>query len=316
VPHDFPLLVVRHADRFPHFNEVIIEWGLVHVPEVVRLFDLRLLPVEDRRDWLLLVPWLQDPVQAWSQEAYEQALALQEDFDRRGRPVVNRVELLTNASKTEGARLMTQAGLRTPRTVAITDPAEFRETLCGLEPPLFVREDWGHQTKAVRADTVEEARALPVEDYERPVVTQFVETADEDGVYRKFRFLAAGETGVPYNLQMSYEWEVRGGSQLPWEAKEAEDLAYVSRPDPNEQRFQAARELLGLDVVAFDYAYDRDGEAVVWEANPYPFLHFPVNTFKDRHRSKHRAIAAILRLYLDRAGLAVPEQVEMTLRDD
>ena len=101
-----------------------------------------------------------DPVEAYSSELYDQATKLAAQCDRLGIPVINRVDRLVNASKLRGASLMAEAGLRAPKMARITSAEEFHDTLCGIPLPLIVRDDWGHQGELLRADTVEEARAL------------------------------------------------------------------------------------------------------------------------------------------------------------
>jgi hypothetical protein len=264
------------------------------------------------------VPWLQDPVEQWSMRAYRQAARLTATLGRRGVPTVNPVDRLGRAAKSTGARLVASAGVRTPRSVLIEDPAEFRRTLLGLELPLLVREDWGHAGpdalaagEIVRCDTAADVRALDLARFARPVAIEFVETRDpRDGLYRKYRYVAAGDLGVPHHLQVKDHWFVKGEGQLYSEAIRDEDLAYLSAPDRNHEALQRARRALGLDLVAFDYSHDPEGGLVVWEANPYPFLHFLPGRRAYRAPAVERTLAAIVRLYHTRAGLPVPDDLE------
>ena len=128
---------------------------------------------------------MQDPVEAWSPRAYRQAVALAGDLAAHGIPTINPVDRLTNATKSNGSRLLASAGIRTPRTLPIEDAAEFRETLLGLDPPLVVREDRGHAGadaiatgEVVRCDTAAEARALDLRRFAHPIAMEFVETRD------------------------------------------------------------------------------------------------------------------------------------------
>src|SRR5262245_20545525 len=71
-------LIVRHPAKKACFYDVILDWVAKHVPELRGLFELRLLPcrlpADDR--YCLHIPWLQDPVEAWSLAAYRQACHL------------------------------------------------------------------------------------------------------------------------------------------------------------------------------------------------------------------------------------------------
>jgi hypothetical protein len=70
------------------------------------------------------------------------------------------------------------------------------------------------------------------------------------------------------------------------------------------------REALGLDFVAFDYGYDHENRMVVWEANPYPFIPaFSRRRLAYRNTALDRTLAALLALYLEAGGLAIPEQL-------
>ncbi len=143
---------------------------------------------------------------------------------------------------------------------------------------------------------------------------EFLETRDpRDGFYRKYRYVAAGDTGVPLHLHVKDHWFVKGANQLYSEEIRNEDVAYISGPDPNHEALQRARRALKLDFVAFDYSYDRAGRLVVWEANPYPYFHFIGGRRAYRSPAVERAFAAILKLYHERSGLPVPGEVERLL---
>ena len=310
-------LVARHVDGRPRFNEVLLAWAAAHVPEARARYELRLLPLalRDPARYALHLPWLQDPVEAWSPRAYRQALRLTAACDRHGIPTVNRVERLAAATKSRACALMAAAGVRTPRAAPIDDADLFRRTLLGLELPILVRDDAGHagpdaleDGEVVRCDTLAEARAVDLARFARPVAIEFVETRDpRDGLYRKYRYVAAGDRGAPHHLQVMQHWFVKGRGQLYSEAIRDEDAAYLAGPDPNHALLQRARRALGLDVVAFDYAYDPEGRVVVWEANPFPFFHFLPGRRAYRTPAVERAFAAILQLHHERAGLPAPE---------
>jgi hypothetical protein len=148
----------------------------------------------------------------------------------------------------------------------------------------------------------------------RPVAMEFIETRDpRDGFYRKYRYVAAGDTGVAVHLHVKDHWFVKGANQLYSEEIREEDAAYLLGPDPNHEVLQRARRALRLDFVAFDYSYDRARRLVVWEANPYPYFHFIGGRRAYRTLAIERAFAAILELYHSRAGLPVPEEVQQLL---
>jgi hypothetical protein len=159
----------------------------------------------------------------------------------------------------------------------------------------------------LRADTPDQARRLPLERFRAPVAIELVDLADaRDRLYRKYRYLVAGDRGVPHHVQASATWVTRGRDRVVTDATRAGELDYIESPSLHHDRFQRARHALGLDVVAFDYAIDADGEPVVWEANPYPFLQFSRRGLAYRNDALHRSIAILVALYFERAGLAMP----------
>lgn len=308
-------LVVRHAASNPGFYNIILGWVASRLPEIRPLFELHQLPclVRSWSRYALHVPWLQDPVQHWSRPAYRQACRLAEACDAHRIPIINRVDRLVNASKSNGARLIARAGIRTPRILPVRDTEQFRETLSGLRLPVLIREDWGHGGPILRADTMQDIHNLPLERFSRPIAVEFIDTRGSDGLYRKYRYVAAGNTGVTQSMHVQRDWLVRGRKCVFNAGLKEEELAYISSTDANHARLQEARRALGLDFVAFDYSYDRQGGLIVWEANPYPYLHFPKGTRGYRIVSLERVLAAIIRLYLSRSGLPVHDGVEELL---
>lgn len=312
-------LIVRHRKYHRTFFDVIVRWVATNFPDLAPLFDVRELPVRitDWSPYCLHAAWLQDPVQQWSAETYHQALELAVECDRRGIPMINRVDHLLNATKSRGARLMSEAGAVTPRMAPIVDRSEFEATQCGLQAPLFVREDWGHSRNLFRVDAPDDARRVPWSTFERPLAVEIVNVSSpDDGLHRKHRYVAAGDVGVSHHLQISAEWVTRGENRVITPATRAEELNYISRPDPNHELLQRAREALQLDLVAFDYGYAPDGSMIVWEANPFPSFKFASQRLTYRNPAMHRTMAAILRMYLAAANLPIPAKLEDALALD
>jgi hypothetical protein len=274
---------------------------------------VRDLPVRIR-DWSpydLHVPWLQDPVQQWSPETYDQANQLAADCDARGIPVLNRVDHLLNATKLRGAELMRSAGLATPNMAPISDPREFARTLAGLSLPLFVREDWGHSRNVFRVDSTADLSRIPWSTFVRPLAIEIVDVRNpRDRLHRKYRYVAAGDIGVSHHLQTSAEWITRGENRVITPESRDEELHYITRPDPNHDALQGARRALGLDLVAFDYGDTSDGRMIVWEANPFPTIVFGTRRLIYRNPAIHRTLLAIVRMYLVAAGFPVPAIID------
>jgi hypothetical protein len=305
-------LVVRHAGKRPHFYNVLLDWLEEFHPQVRARFELRQLnqPVRDWSPYVLHVPWLQDPVQAWSPTAYRQANQLGAACQSRGIPVINPVDRLAHAGKASGASLIGATGIRTPRIVRITDWRLFCQTRAGLELPLIVREDWRHGGPICRADSPAELGRIPKRRFVRPIAVEFIDVRSSDGLCRKYRYTAAGDVGVAQSLHPCKSWCAKGSHAEFNEKLRDEELAFIGEPDPNHMRLQAARRALQLDFVAFDYSYTHDGRLVVWEANPYPAIQFGTEHRRYRWPAVRRVLAAMARLYLVRAGLDVPPELD------
>ena len=311
------VMLVRHPTNRVGFYQVWLDWVSLNFPECLTHFELRLLPCTVRQDAgvTLSVVWLQDPVEDWSQATYRHANALAAECRTLGISTINPVDSLANASKIEGTRRIAQAGFRTPQMVLIQDIEAFKRDAGGLTFPICVREDRGHQKPILRADDLRELEGLSLEGFERPIGVEIVDVRGPDGLYRKYRYIAAGDHGVSHHLQITPHWVTRGEDRIANDATKAEELAYVSGPDPHHGRFQDAMRALELDFAAFDYGYDRDGNAVVWEANPYPFIRFCSigGSGEYRHAPMHRTMAAMLAMYLERAGIPAPDALETIL---
>ena len=312
-------LIVHHARRYRGFYDVILDWVAENLPEERSRFELSKLPCQlsARQEFRLMVPWLQDPVEAWSKQTYRQALKLTAQCDRAGIPVINRVDKLSRAAKLQGSELIQQAGLRTPKIFPIVNLRSFHEDFFGLEFPLFVREDLGHGKLMVRADTPVEARKISLRKFSRPVAVELIDLPGAtDGLYRKYRYVVAGGFGVAHHLQASREWITRGGNRVINDTTKAEELNYINAPCAHFEAFQKARRALGLDFVAFDYSLDPHGVPIIWEANPYPSFQFSRRELLYRNAAIHRTIAIIVASYFRAAAMELPAQLTACLNGD
>ena len=307
-------LIVRHAGKQPYRYQYFLQWLEREFPEVRGRFELHLLPCRaaDWTSYRLHAPWLQDPVEDWTPRGYRRCRELAAECDRRGIPVINRVERLSNSVKSVGAKLIAGAGIRTPRIVPVENPAEFRESLAGLDLPLLIREDRGHGQPTFFVQSREDLRRAPLERFAHPIAAEYIDVrSPEDGLFRKYRYLVVGERGVTRHMMAGSHWEVRPGNRVVCPATRAEELAYLNNPEPNRAALERARRALEFDVAAFDYSYDQQGRLVVWEANPYPDLSYPKNPeMAYSFPFVERSFAAVVRLYLERAELPVPTRLQ------
>jgi len=313
-------LVVRHRVHFPKYYDDFLGWLERKYPDVRSLFELTVLPcrVRDWSQYMLLVPWLPDPLLKRSPKVYGQAKDNEKHCQDHGIPVINPVDRLLDTAKSTGAQLIAKAGIRTPHIEAITDFAGFRKNLCGMSLPLLIREDRAHGgvTPIYFIKRREDIKQVPLETFEHPIAVEFIDVRkSKDRLYRKYRYVAAGDEGVSHTLQIADHWEVRGKQRVLNAATLQEEIDYMSQPDRNHKILQHARKIMGLDFAAFDYSYDSSGQMVVWEANILPGMEYPKGPGREHIiPSVERGFAAMAKLYLQRAGLPVPQSMDDLLK--
>jgi hypothetical protein len=310
-------LVLRDSRRHADLYEDFLRWLEASHPGVRARLELRLLPcrVRDWSRYALCVPWLQDPVQEQSPWAYAHTLRLERSCRENGVPVINPVDRIALSPKSVSLPIIASTGIRTARVEHLDPAGPPRDLLERFPPPFFVREDRRHAGPTFTVLEPDDFRRVPLGRFRHPIAVEFIDTrSPHDGLHRKYRYLAVGERGIARHLMLSKHWEVRGPHRIATEAAVAEELAHVNAPDPNHERLQRARRALGLDVVAFDYSYDPEGGLVVWEPNPFPDLGYPRNPARAYLiPSAERTFAAVAALYLERAGLPVPEALAVAL---
>jgi hypothetical protein len=316
--HDQRLLILRHPTKGPQSFDAILRWLAEHHPDILSRIELRLLPIliRDVSPYRLFVPWLQDPVQDWSCTVFQRVHQFEQKFASKGISVVNSVGQLLNATKVEGARRIKAAGLQVPRMDRITSSRRYVEDFYGFDPPFIIREEWGHGKPMTKVETRREALAVDLTRFRRPVIAEFIDVADpQDGICRKYRYVAAGETGISLSLHATDGWLTRGTNALQTPRILDEEVSFVSQMDTNHEVLQQARRSLELDYVAFDYGYDRHGRVIVWEANPFPYLHLPQSAHRAARRSAYvRVFQALIRYYLRCAKLEVPSSIHDPLQ--
>lgn len=145
----------------------------------------------------------------------------------------------------------------------------------GLRYPVLIRSAGEHGGKTlVRIDGPEDERAFEasVRAGTDLYVTEFHEFADEDGLYRRYRFAVVGGKPFIKSIIMGAGWNLHASSRI-WNERTiaqeraiidgfATDLAPRIRPMTD-----AIYERLGLDYFGMDCAVRSDGTLVMFEVN-------------------------------------------------
>lgn len=150
-----------------------------------------------------------------------------------------------------------------------------------VEYPAIVRAIGHHDGRyMLRADNAEDlvARAseLPGEEL---FLIRFVDVRSDDGSVRKYRMTIVGSELYPLHLAASKRWKVHYVTSDMEESAEnrAEDARFLREPasvvgDRAMTALRAVREALQLDYGGIDFAIDRGGNAVIFEANASMFV--------------------------------------------
>jgi hypothetical protein len=319
---DADILVIRHPQHHT-LNNGLLRWLEQNFPEIRSRIDLRLMPtfnlpigVESKQfklsPYRLAMQWLQDPIPAWSQSVHRRAITFAGKLKAAGVPCINSPAVLLNAEKAATGRLAQVPGIRTPRTAYLSAPGDLEAFQQLINGPVVVRSDWSHGETLCRVESQDRLPWHIIRSMLHPIAVEFIDTSDSNGIFWKYRYLAAGTYGVSVHMIGSTHWEVRGKNKLTSSAELAPERGFISRPNADHQRLQAVRAALALDTVALDYALDRKGSLVIWEANPCPGLWFgpPSDRLTYRDEAIHRSYAALTGAYLDQAGIPVPESIQ------
>ncbi|HEY1976710.1 MAG TPA: tetratricopeptide repeat protein [Candidatus Baltobacteraceae bacterium] len=151
----------------------------------------------------------------------------------------------------------------------------------GTAYPAIVRAIGHHDGRHMeRVDTAEELLArvaqLPGEEVH---LIGYVDVRSEDGNVRKYRMTIAGSELYPLHLAVSRRWKVHYVTSDMEDSPEnrAEDERFLRDPAAvvggrAMSALHAVRERLKLDYGGIDFGLDRDGNAVIFEANASMFV--------------------------------------------
>jgi hypothetical protein len=101
------------------------------------------------------------------------------------------------------------------------------------------------------------------------LIVEFCDTADHQGVYRKYSAFVVGARIIPAHIAFSKDW-VTKAIDLRDEPLLEEERRFV-RENPHEGRLRAIFALAGINFGRIDYAL-LDGDIQVWEINTDPWL--------------------------------------------
>jgi hypothetical protein len=170
---------------------------------------------------------------------------------------------------------------RTLVRAGVNDFTMYREhePLDGCRFPVFVRGEHDHagRRSGLLEDPLDVHTAIGKLRAEGPdpvdlLVVEFCDTADADGVYRKYSAFKVGDAILARHLHFSRDWHVKK-ADLDHEDMLQEERDFVGT-NPHELQLRTIFEVAGVDYGRIDYAF-RDGRLQVWEINTNPTILIP-----------------------------------------
>ena len=111
-------------------------------------------------------------------------------------------------------------------------------------------------------------------------ITDFIDFASSDGLYRKYRFIFVDRIAYPYHLAIMDHWKVhyhRAQMELSADKKREEELFLTDYTQVFTGRAADAVQAIGramdLDYAGIDCALMPDGRVLLFEANPAMLVH-------------------------------------------
>jgi len=162
-----------------------------------------------------------------------------------------------------------------------------------LRPPGYHTGEFFERVRD-RDELVRIAATLPGE---RLLVIELLDARGADGHYRKYRVLSIGGVLYPIHLARSSQWKVHyfSADQVRTPQAIAEEEAFLTDMrgaigDRAMHAIEAAAQRIGLDYFGIDFALDRDGNALLFEANATMRAVIPLE--KEQAEARRRATVA------------------------
>lgn len=158
-----------------------------------------------------------------------------------------------------------------------------------LRYPVFLRGEDDHEgsrTGLLTSPAEVEAALRSPGRPAKALLTEFCETADGEGVYRKYAAFRIGGAVIPRHILFSRKWMLKE-VDLAGEAEIAEERAYLES-NPHRRALEEAFDLAGIDYGRADYGV-KEGRIQIFEINTNPMLTGAENIRPPARRPIHEA---------------------------
>ena len=148
---------------------------------------------------------------------------------------------------------------------------------------------------------------------EDQAVVEFLDTADSEGIYRKYAAFRVGDRIIPRHLIFGEKWELRYPDLLE-PAHIEEEWAYL-RGNPHEAELRSVFDIARIDYGRIDYAL-LDGRPQTWEINTNPIVMLHPEEYAEQHLPAQRFFALLIQEAFEQlaTGVAPGEPIPVRLK--
>ncbi|MBW2420705.1 MAG: hypothetical protein JRH19_19335 [Deltaproteobacteria bacterium] len=197
------------------------------------------------------------------------------DIERLSPRTANRLSLLWDRMRGAGCRLLNHP-VHSLRRYALQQALEndfrlFRanEGIEEIRLPAFLRAENDHGGSLTELIHTRAELATARKRYPHAIAVEFLDTADEDGIYRKYSVMRIGDRIEARHIQFSRNWIVKFVDLIE-PAFLDEEEAYV-RENPHAEQLRPIFEKAQIEYGRIDYSI-KDGRLEIWEINTNPMM--------------------------------------------
>jgi glutathione synthase/RimK-type ligase-like ATP-grasp enzyme len=223
-----------------------------------------------------------------SEECREALQKIDRMAARWPRPLLNPPQLVGNLDRDKLHRLLHGiAGLDIPATASLTrtqllDVAPSKPGLADLQFPIIIRPRGSHAGVGLAKldDRAMIARYLAERPEQEFFVSRFVDYADEDGLFRKYRVVIVDGRAYACHMAIADRWDIwylNAGMAFS-ESKRLEEASFMRSFDSafavrHQRALAALIDRVGLDYFTIDCAENNNGELLIFEADNTAVVH-------------------------------------------
>lgn len=171
--------------------------------------------------------------------------------------------------------------------------------------PVFIRKGIGHDGKITDLINTDEKLHELIEKFETEgysrsnlLVTEFIETSDNNEIFRKYSAFLVDDIIVPRHIFFSKKWMIKSVDLVSKEFIE-EELNYIKN-NPHENELKRIFAFAGMNYGRIDYAV-KNNKLVIWEINSNPMIASSSSLKKSKRKIIHdifaeKFISAFLKL--------------------